>query len=81
MEIEISILTKQNDLFYYYNDLITWGFSVRVEISHDNQRRYKNKITIICKNFITVNGAEISTRFEKTERKFSSHVNELKTII
>ena len=72
-------MTKQNDLFYYYNDLN--GFSVRVEISHDNQRRYKNKITIICKNFITVNGAEISTRFEKTERKFSSHVNELKTII
>ena len=40
-----------------------------------------NRITIIGKNFITVNRAEISTQFEQTELKFSLHVNKLKIII
>ena len=40
-----------------------------------------NRITIIGKNFITVNRAEISIQFEQTELKFSLHVNKLKIII
>ena len=40
-----------------------------------------SSITIIGKNFIKVNRAEISARFEQTELKFLLHTNELKIII
>ena len=36
------------------------------------------KITIICNNIITVNGAEISSQFEQTVLKFLFNVKELK---
>ena len=35
----------------------------------------------MCKNFIMVDQAEISSQFEQTELKFSFHVNELKIIM
>ena len=53
-----------------------WDF-----ISHVKWRQCKNRITIICKNLITVNRAEITSRFEQTELRFSFHVNELKLIM
>ena len=53
-----------------------WDF-----ISHVKRQSCKNRITIICKNFIKVNRAEISPRFEQTELKFSFHVNVLKIIL
>ena len=53
-----------------------WDF-----ISHVKRQQCENRITVICKNFITVNRAEISPRFEQTELKFSFHVNELKIIM
>ena len=40
-----------------------------------------NRITNIGKDFITVNRAEISARFEQTELKFSLHIKELKIIM
>ena len=40
-----------------------------------------NRITIIGKNFTTVNRAEISARVEQTELKFSLHENNLKIIM
>ena len=40
-----------------------------------------NRITIMGKNFITVNRAEISARFEQTELKLSLRVNKLKIIM
>ena len=41
-----------------------WDF-----ISHVKRQQCKNRITIIYKNFITLNRAEISPRFEQTELK------------
>ena len=53
-----------------------WDF-----ISHVKRQQCKNRNAIIFKDFITVNWAEISPRFEQTELKFSFHVNELKIIM
>ena len=44
-----------------------WDF-----ISHDKREQCENWIAIICKNFITVKQAEISSRFEQTELNFHS---------
>ena len=51
------------------------------EISSRMLSDNNNRITIKGKNFITVNRAEITARFVKTELKFSLHVNELKIMM
>ena len=51
------------------------------EISSRMLNDSNNRITIIGKNFITVNPAEISPQFEQTELKFSLHTNEFKIIM
>ena len=50
-----------------------WGF-----ISYKKWKQCKNRIMLICKCFITVNRAEISTGFAQTELKFSSHLTSWK---
>ena len=51
------------------------------EISSRMLSDNNSRTTIIGKNFITVNRAEISAQFEQIELKFSLHVNELKRIM
>ena len=56
-------------------------------LSHDDEISSRmlsdnnNRITIIGKNFITVNRAENSARFKQNELKLSLHINELKIIM
>ena len=61
-----------------------WNFKSlnRDDELSSHMRSYSNsRITIIGENFINVNRAEISARFEQTELKFLLDINEMKIII
>ena len=67
-------------------DNVTQGWNFKSlnrddELSSHMLSDSNSSITIIGKNFIKVNRAEISARFEQTELKFLLHTNELKIII
>ena len=67
-------------------DNVTQGWNFKSlnrddELSSHMLSDSNSRITIIGKNFIKVNRAEISARFEQTELKFLLHTNELKIII
>ena len=67
-------------------DIVTQGWNFKSlnrddELSSHMLSDSNSRITIIGKNFIKVNRAEISAQFEQTELKFLLHINELKIII
>ena len=67
-------------------DNVTQGWNFKSlnrddELSSHMLSDSNSRITIIGKNFIKVNRAEISAQFEQTELKFLLHINELKIII
>ena len=64
-----------------FNSLNRDEISSRISFHFIKRQQCKNRITIICENFITVNWAKISSRFEQAELKLSFHVNELKIIM